>query len=129
MNKPMLKRKYGDRREWLRVTRKKFAQCHLDEPGFRGYVTLVKMEEVTEPLFVEYGDKRLCIADDGYIWLQHFPEAKRYSVTTMFNEEGEIVQWYIDICSEIGSENGRPWMEDLFLDLIVLPAGGSDPKR
>lgn len=34
------------------------------------------------------------------------------------------MQWYIDICKEIGycTKNG-PWMDDLYLDLIVLPTG------
>ena len=41
----------------------------------------------------------------------------------MFNAEGEIVQWYIDICHENGIENDVPWMDDLFLDVIVLPNG------
>lgn len=42
----------------------------------------------------------------------------------MFDSKGSIVQWYIDICYQNGvSENNVPWMDDLFLDLIVLPSG------
>ncbi len=41
----------------------------------------------------------------------------------MFNFDGEIVQWYIDICYRNGIENGVPWMDDLYLDIIVLPTG------
>ncbi len=38
---------------------------------------------------------------------------------------GEILQWYIDICYESGVENNSLWMDDLFLDIIVLPRGGA----
>lgn len=41
----------------------------------------------------------------------------------MFNEKNEIVQWNIDITTHNGVEDGVPYMEDLFLDLIVLPSG------
>lgn len=44
-------------------------------------------------------------------------------MTTVFNEKGEVVQWYIDICNEIGITKGIPWYEDLILDLVVLPTG------
>ncbi|MFD1906119.1 DUF402 domain-containing protein [Paenibacillus rhizoplanae] len=42
----------------------------------------------------------------------------------MFDEQGQIVQWYVDICYRNGvSEDNVPWMDDLFLDIIVLPSG------
>lgn len=41
----------------------------------------------------------------------------------MFNGAGEIIQWYIDITYENGIENNMPYMDDIFLDLIVFPTG------
>ncbi|WP_240620311.1 DUF402 domain-containing protein [Peribacillus acanthi] len=32
------------------------------------------------------------------MWLQQFPWGKNHSVTTMLDANGDIVQWYIDIC-------------------------------
>lgn len=119
----MLKRKYGDRAGWKRVLNREFRQIFLDSDEFTGSITLLQIRKVTEPSFVQYGDTRVCIVDDGYCWLQHFPKDQHYSLTTMFNAKGEIVQWYIDICKEIGIENDRPWMDDLFLDIVVLPSG------
>jgi uncharacterized protein len=84
---------------------------------------LLKVIKINQPLYVLYGDKKVCIVDEGYTWLQHFPDGARHSVTTMFNAAGEIVQWYIDICYQNGIENDRPWMDDLFLDIIILPTG------
>lgn len=119
----MLERKYGNRSNWKRVVKRSYKQTFLNTKEFSGYITLLSIEKVSEPLFVQYKEKRVCIVDDGYSWLQHFPSTEHYSLTTMFNSDGEIVQWYIDICHINGVENGVPWLEDLFLDIIVLPNG------
>ncbi|MFT4417190.1 DUF402 domain-containing protein [Fredinandcohnia humi] len=119
----MLKRKFGDRAEWKRVIERQYAQSYLDTKGFKGYITLLHTIKVTEPLSVNYGQKRICIVDDGYMWLQHFPLGKNHSVTTMFDANGEVIQWYIDICYKNSRENDVPYMDDLFLDLVFLPSG------
>ncbi|MBO7748721.1 DUF402 domain-containing protein [Paenibacillus sp. MWE-103] len=120
----MLKRKYGDRSDWKRVLLREYAQSFIESDNFNGYVTLLRIVKVTDPLYVDYNGERICIVDDGYLWLQQFPSGRNHSVTTMFDSMGNIVQWYIDICSQNGvSDNNVPWMEDLFLDLIVLPSG------
>lgn len=121
--KRMLKRKYGDRSDWKRVVKRQYIQTFLNTEEFKRYVTLLKVLKVTEPLTVYYHEKSVCIVDDGYVWLQHFPIEERYSLTSMFDAQGEIVQWYIDVCHKIGIENNIPWMEDLFLDIVVLPIG------
>jgi uncharacterized protein len=119
----MLKRKYGDRADWTRILKRRYAQTFLNTSAFTGHITLLHTVEVSAPLTVTYGDKELCIVDNGYMWLQQFPLEKHHSVTTMFNHNGEIVQWYIDICLENSIEQDRPYMDDLFLDLIILPTG------
>lgn len=120
----MLKRKYGSRYDWKRVLNRAYTELFIEAEAFKGNVSLLYMKEVREPLYMSYEGRKICIADRGYYWMQHFPEGQQYSVTTVFNPSGSIVQWYIDICKEIGYclENG-PWMDDLYLDLIVLPTG------
>lgn len=40
----------------------------------------------------------------------------------MFDQNDQIVQWYIDICLRSGVDGSDiPWMDDLYLDLAVLP--------
>jgi uncharacterized protein len=110
-----LKRKFGDRSDWKRVAKRKYIQTFIESREFKGHITLLKILQVTEPLNVIYQDRKVCIADDNYIWLQHFPMNAHHAVTTMFDHEGRIVQWYIDICDRNGiSEDGIPWMDDLF---------------
>ena len=120
----MLKRKYGSRYDWKRIVKREYAEKYVSTPRFTGYVTLFKMNDVAAPLYKTYKGRAVCIADKGYSWLQHFPDGMHFSVTTVFDSNGQIVQWYIDICRENGycSAHG-PWMDDLFLDLIVLPSG------
>jgi uncharacterized protein len=118
-----MKRKFGDRRGWKRVLTKRYAMTSVKREGFEGDITLVEMKEVGEPLWKSYGERRVCLVDNGYQWLQHFPSHGAYTLTTMFNREGQIVQWYIDVCRGTGKEDGVPWMDDLYLDLVLLPTG------
>ncbi|WP_252503814.1 DUF402 domain-containing protein [Sporosarcina sp. Marseille-Q4943] len=120
----MLKRKFGSRYDWKRIVERGYVEKYISTSQFEGYITLLQIHNVTEPLYKNYRGRSVCIADKGYSWLQHFPDGKQFSVTTMFDSTGQIVQWYIDICRKNGycSTNG-PWMDDLFLDLIVLPSG------
>ncbi|WP_203247130.1 DUF402 domain-containing protein [Sporosarcina beigongshangi] len=120
----MLKRKFGNRYDWKRVKKRAYTELFIETEAFKGYVSLLHMKEVMEPLYMSYEGRTVCIGNDGYYWMQHFPEGQQYSVTTVFDPSGSIVQWYIDICKEIGycTKNG-PWMDDLYLDLIVLPTG------
>lgn len=119
----MLKRKYGDRSDWKRVLKREYAQSYVDSKVIKGYITLLHIIKVTEPLTVSYGGEKICIVDNGYMWLQQFPLDEHHSVTTMFDANGEIVQWYIDICLQNGIENDISWMDDLYLDIVVLPSG------
>ena len=118
-----LKRKYGDHNGWARVMKRKYAQSMIRSNDFNGYVTLLHVVQVSEPLVVKYGQEEVCIIDGGYMWLHQFPLEEKHAVTTMFNENGDIVQWYIDICHDIGVECGIPWLDDLFLDIVALPSG------
>jgi uncharacterized protein len=119
----MIKRKYGERREWNRIVQREFAQSFLKTKEFTGYITLLHTIQVSEPLSMRYGDEHVCIVDDGYMWLQQFPLEKNHSVTTMYDANGDVIQWYIDICLCNGITDDSPWMDDLFLDIVLLPSG------
>ena len=41
----------------------------------------------------------------------------------MYNERNEIIEWYFDVAREIGKENGVPYEDDLYLDVVVMPTG------
>ncbi|WP_161952955.1 DUF402 domain-containing protein [Paenibacillus sp. EZ-K15] len=119
-----MKRKYADRIDWRRVVSRNFKCVYMEEQVFKGYVTLLSLHQVEKRLFVQYQDEELCIAADGYFWLQQFPVNSNFCVTTMLNQNHEVVQWYIDISRTNGiSDEGIPYWDDVYLDVIVLPDG------
>lgn len=117
-------RKYADQTDWGRIVQKQFAVMRKHTIGFSGAVTLMEILKVREPLVKQYGGDRICIADDGYKWLQHFPECAHYTLTSMYDDRDRIVQWYVAICKCHGvNDAGIPWYEDLHLGIVLLPDG------
>ena len=120
----MMKRKCADRADWQRVTKKRFAMMHMDRYEFKGFVTIFCIDAVREPLWKTLSGERVCLADVGYVWTQHFPQGQHYAITSVFDEQGEFVRGYIDICkSHFLNERGVPCYDDLYLDLDVSPVG------
>ena len=118
----MLKRKYANRADWNRILQKNYAQSYLDTKEFKGYIALIDMVKVASPLYVNHEEENICIVDDGYMWLQQFPSNSNHAITTTFDREGNIVYTYIDICLRNGEENDIPYMDDLYLDIVILPS-------
>jgi predicted RNA-binding protein associated with RNAse of E/G family len=119
-----LERKFANHPGWKRILRHRFTHDFLDTLEFKGHITLYCMDAVTAPLVVHYFDREYCIVDAGYSWLKQFPAGEdHYTVTTHFDAAGQVVLWYIDICLHTGlDENQIPWIDDLYLDLVVSPA-------
>jgi len=118
------KRKYGDRRDWPRILSSDYAQMQISDDHFDGHITLYRMHDVREPLYVPNCGHKLCIVDSGHSWLHQIPRNGRFAVTAMFDMDGNIGQWYIDICSDTGvGDDDVPWFDDLYLDIVVLPSG------
>ncbi|WP_374015701.1 DUF402 domain-containing protein [Paenibacillus thiaminolyticus] len=121
-----MKRKHADRSDWKRIESREFAIMYQETEDFSGYVTLLHFHAVRAPLIKKMDGRKLVLADAGYYWMQHFPQGKRYSVTTMLNDKEEVVQWYVDVCEPpVLDERGIPYYDDLYLDVVLLPSGKS----
>ncbi len=118
-----MKRKTGDRAGWPRIVKQQYTQQKVESDAFKGYVTLLKFEEVLQPLWSKFTDKPICLVENGSYMLQHFPLDGGYALTTFISPNKEITQWYIDIIDHVGIDNGIPYFDDLYLDLIVVPGG------
>ena len=57
----------------------------------------------------------------GYIWLINLLILLKLSA--LYNDNKEIIEWYFDIAKEIGKENGIPYEDDLYLDVVVNTKG------
>ncbi|WP_213861941.1 DUF402 domain-containing protein, partial [Escherichia coli] len=55
------------------------------------------MKKVRDPLEVTVVGQNIIVADDNYKWLQILPEKKRYSITVMFDNKGNPLEYYFDI--------------------------------
>lgn len=42
---------------------------------------------------------------------------------SVFDDKGALIEWYFDVAKTIGMENGIPFEEDLYLDLVIMPDG------
>lgn len=119
-----MKRKSAAHLDWERFQKRRFVVQRIDSADYHGYVVLLRLDQVSEPFFVNFGQERVCIADRGYDWVQHFPDGEHFVLLSAFNEHGELVQWYIDIVESMGvDERGIPWYQDLYLDIVVAPNG------
>jgi uncharacterized protein len=117
-----MERKLANLPGWKRIIQSRFCGSYLDTPEFKGHITLYCMDAVRAPLVVEYFKQKICIVDAGYAWLKQFPSGEHFTVTAHFDDEARLVLWYIDICLRTGvSQDQIPWMDDLYLDLVVSP--------
>ena len=48
-----------------------------------------------------------------------FPYNKNYAITAIFNENEKVIEWYIDIIKDSGLENNIPYIDDLYLDIVI----------
>ncbi|GIO43631.1 DUF402 domain-containing protein [Paenibacillus apis] len=119
-----MKRKFGDRANWRRITQRQFKSKYVESEAFTGYITLYNIHALRDPLWKTYGGHTFRIADKGYTWIQYYPKGAHFIVTAMFDNQGEIVEWYIDVCKTQGvTDQGVPWFDDLYLDIVVLRNG------
>ena len=93
----------------------------FENQDFVGDIALVSFKKMNKPYVVE--SINLCMANNNYKWLEFYDYSKKYRLTAMYNDKNEIIEWYFDIAREIGKNNGIPYEDDLYLDVIVTPSG------
>ncbi|GHO42621.1 DUF402 domain-containing protein [Ktedonospora formicarum] len=117
-----MKIKRSDRSDWRRVKKRRYALIPVEHETFCGHASLFCMDEFLEPLWVPYAGRLICVADQGHHWLQMFPQGARHVITVMYDQDGVVTQWYIDICKRsYMDDRGEMWYEDLYLDIIFTP--------
>lgn len=94
----------------------------INNKDFVGDVYLNNFKQIKNPFVLDNG---LCILDTNYKWLQFYNYSKKLCLTAIYNEKNEIVEWYFDIARKIGKENGMPYEDDLYLDVVLRPNGST----
>lgn len=119
-----MKRKKLSYDTWTCILEKSFRYELFYHTMIYGYISLINMKDVTAPQVWQVNDKDIIVCDNGYKWLCIMPSKENYCITTMINEGDEIILWYIDMIASKGlGEDGVPYFDDLYLDLVVCPDG------
>jgi len=112
-----MKRKYGNRMPGI------YKQDKIESEYFNGYLCYTKLKDIDEPLMVNNGLYDLCIIKNDYEWYQLFSLDKNYVLTIMIDDNKKVIQWYFDISYKIGLDNGVPYEDDMYLDMIITKEG------
>ena len=115
-----MKRKVFDLRPWARTVR--HSQTVLNVPGH--VIVDYLAHEVVRPLDVTFGERIIRVLDSGFRWVRIHPTGSGEGVlgsalTAQLGALGAPVQVYVDIHAGEGvGEDGLPWTDDLYLDVI-----------
>lgn len=112
-----------DRREWFAASDYEYACIYHKDECFRGGIGLLTFTGLKQPESVDSPEGPLCIADNGYQWLELVPDGGHFALTVMFRGD-DLFEQYADITlrNEV-AENGDAVFYDLLLDVVVLGDG------
>ena len=111
-----MKRRFAN---WINEGKNEYSQKRIDEDYFHGYVCLAKIKDVDEPWIIHDDDFTGCILDENYEWLEIYPDNEKYAITVAFDDKHNLIEWYFDAIKSSGVENGIPYIDDLYLDLVI----------
>lgn len=110
--------------EWKCIKSKTIIGKNIVTDFFEGYVGVINIEKVTVPQIWRFHGEDIVVCDNGLKWLSILPQNDFYCITAMLNEKDKILLWYIDMIADKGiDQDGVPYFDDLYLDLVVYPDG------
>lgn len=118
-----MKMKYLDKRGWRRLLKSTYNEKLTYFNGEEFLVSLLDMKEIRSPLVVPVVNQEVKVVDTDYKWMQILPRDRKYSITVMYNEKWEILQYYFDVNTEHYLELGNARRKDIYLDVLALPNG------
>ena len=120
-----MKLKHADFPNWERVNKKGYINKYFSNEDFKGNISLLTAEEVKEKLVITKKGKELVLIDNNYKWLEVYPDNnKNIALSVAMDEKDQVIEWYFDIARDtLLTEKGVPYIEDLYLDVILYPSG------
>ena len=115
-----LKKRYPDKSVGGKCSNTIYKIKSFETDKFKGDVVFYKFIDVNEKILISNGKP---ILDKNYKWLEFYDYNAKIKLTAIYNENNEIVEWYFDIAKKIGKENGIPYEDDLYLDVVITPEG------
>ena len=92
----------------------------INDDRYTGYIGITDIIETSEVVCVPRdGREDECIFAPGMKRLRIFPKNKNYTINAIYDSNFNFIEFYIDIVNKVGlNEDGIPYMEDLFLDIV-----------
>lgn len=119
-------------RYWISL-KKRYAYKHLDgeknvicksifvdTSEFSGDIYFYYFKNVTEKYILPSGT---CIIDNDYKWLEFYDCNDKIKLSVMYDDKDNVIEWYFDITRRIEKDNGIPYEDDLYLDVLVKSNG------
>ena len=98
----------------------KYKNINVKEENFTGDIYFYHFTEGVNKIVVPKGK---CIVDNNYKLLEFYDYNSKIKLSAFYDESNRIVEWYFDIAREIGKENGLPYEDDMYLDVLVTDIG------
>ena len=118
-----MKTKYLDKKKGRRLVRSKYDETIITINGEKFLAGMIHMHKVREPLSVPVVGEDTLVVANNFKWMQLLPEKRNYSITVMYDERWQEIQYYFDINYSHTLELGKARRQDLYLDVLVLPDG------
>ena len=115
-----LKKRYADRHVGNKANKTILKSISVEDDFFKGDIYFYNFIDVKDKILIPNGK---CIIDNNYKWLEFYDYSSRIKLTAIYDENNEIIEWYFDIAREIGKDNGIPYEDDMYLDVVVTPSG------
>ena len=86
------------------------------------FVTIKKYKSMTEKFTLPDEDgKKVDYIDKNYYVVELTPLKEKYNIRYYFNQNKEMIDYYIDITLENGEKYKMPYYVDLYLDILHYP--------
>ena len=115
-----LKKRYADKYVGGKSKQTIYKTKSVQTDEFCGDVIFYEFIEVNDKIIIPNGKS---IMDKNYKWLEFYDYDSKIKLTAIYDENNKIVEWYFDIARKIGKENGIPYEDDLYLDVVVTSEG------
>lgn len=106
-----MRKKYTDETYLRGVSKHKVATKEIKEQN--AYIVIKEIIEIDKP-FV----KSATLIDNGFYIVEYTPINELYNARAFLDNELNTISYYFDISLGNGVDNGRPYYDDLYLDII-----------
>ena len=121
MENTELKRRYANRHKVKKPDSNLiYLLKSFDDDNFKGDVSYYNFKDADIKIVTPKGKS---IVDNNYKLLGFYDYNSKIKLSAFYNDNNELIEWYFDVAKNIGFENGSPYEDDLYLDVILRPNG------